>query len=79
MWAFGASGSSYKRFDIQPGDQFTKCDGRFRSTWTVLQIVDLPDVPPHARLTRHGDPVRGYRTISVLALMDPSFYMRQER
>jgi hypothetical protein len=77
VWPFGSRGSSYKRFNIQPGDHFTKSDGRFESTWIVHQVVELPDVPPHARLVRHGDPARGYRTISVLALMDPTYYRRQ--
>lgn len=73
---FGVIRSSIRRNDIRPRDRFVKTDGRYETVWVVDEIVVLPDIPPHARLSQQGDPVSGTRTISVFALRDAAFYRR---
>lgn len=76
MWGIELIRAARRRHDIQPNDRFVKTDGRYHTVWVVSELVNLPDIPPHARLIQQGDPVSGTRTISVLALRDTAFYRR---
>ncbi|MGB0696053.1 MAG: hypothetical protein ACPGOY_10425 [Rhodospirillaceae bacterium] len=78
MWSlFGFR--SRNKHNIEPEDRFLKSDGKHQSVWIVIDIVQFPDLPPHARLVRQNETWAGYRTISVQALRDLDFYSRLPR
>ncbi len=77
MGSFGRGMVDHHR--VQVGDRYVKTDGKYQSVWTVHQIVNFDGVPPHARIMPNQDVHLGYRTISVVALMDSDFYRHVPR
>ncbi|CCG09648.1 Putative uncharacterized protein [Pararhodospirillum photometricum DSM 122] len=76
MWMFGLNKPFSWFRDIKPRDRFAKTDGETKSVWVVDRVIEVTNMPPHARLIRQGDRAGGYRTISVRALADPTLYRR---
>lgn len=74
MSIFNMAKSIFRRFPVKPLDRFEKSEGNRKSIWVVDEILDVPNVPPHARLIRQWTGATEFRTVSIVALADENFY-----
>lgn len=65
-----------RRFKVALGDRFTKT-GQIGQVYEVVNLIDRPGFPLHAQLRPIGNG-NASLLISVSALTDPHFYVRQK-